>query len=68
MQTRKTSELTRCVTDERKLADAATNFTIRMHHRRIEEGCAAELRARKAPGYTEPVPPENPRVLGTPRP
>lgn len=60
-------ELVRYVADQRRLADAATNFATRMEHRRAEGACAAELRARKAPGYTDPMAPENPKVLRSPR-
>jgi hypothetical protein len=68
MRSKKASELTQCAADHRKLADAATDFTTRMHHRRIEEECAEELRARRAPGYTEPKLPENPKILSPLRP
>ena len=59
-------ELLRCITDQRRLADAATSFMARMAHRRTEDACAAELRARKAPGYTDAVLPEKPAVLLSP--
>lgn len=60
-------ELVRCVADQRILADAATCFATRMGHRRTEDACAAELRARRAPGYTGPMAAENPKVLRSPR-
>ena len=59
-------ELERCLTEERKLADAARSFETRMRHRRTEQRCMAALRAGKAPGYTEPMSPEKPFVIVEP--
>jgi hypothetical protein len=44
---KKLLDLAERAADQRKLADAATDFSTRMHHRRIEEGCTAEMKAAK---------------------
>ena len=37
-----------CVDDQRRLADAATDFSTRLHHRRMEAGFVNRLKIARA--------------------